>query len=565
MSRDPICALEKRFRPLWRHPVLTLAAVCVALMAMTDQSSKWIFSTEGILVAGVLCLIAWLMLTWEEKRKPAKRAWSAALGVVMAVAVMAGLYGLRISQYAAVYFGVALLGVLGGVALYLTLTKQMTWRRAVILLVLAGFAVRLSYVLYTNLYTRQHDIGIMGEDPGHIGYVEYLLENRHLLTDNPMYRWQFYHPPLHHTILAIVMGAVRKLGMGEWRSWECMQFVTLFYSGCIMLTSYRILREMRLEGKGMVAAMSLAIFCPVFIQFSGALNNDQLSVLFMLCALLQAIRWYKDPKWKHILLTALCIGLGMMTKLSAGMVAPAVAWLFIARFIRSTPQQRKRLLGQFGAFAVVCVPLGLWWAVRNNLLYQMPLTYVPDIGKDSGQYVGNIPAWRRLFDFSFYQIKRVSVAWGQPYQEFNVWLMLLKSSLFDEIHVPVENPFLYIPGITMLFTSMGVVFAGIAAAVRRLCTKADDWGMKGFWIVLPVTLLGSYVQFCFKYPQTCSGNMRYAAPLALCGAFFLGALWQDEKLRATRAGKILCWVAAALLTVYVLCTVVFYLVVGTLA
>ena len=51
--------------------------------------------------------------------------------------------------------------------------------------------------------------------------------------------------------------------------------------------------------------------------------------------------WYKDPELKKIVYVALCIGCAMMTKLSMGLVAFPVAWIFLIRLIRTVKAQNE--------------------------------------------------------------------------------------------------------------------------------------------------------------------------------------------------------------------------------
>ena len=75
----------------------------------------------------------------------------------------------------------------------------------------------------------------------------------------------------------------------------------------------------------------------------------------------------------------------------------------------------------------------------------MPLNYVAEIGKDSGQYIGHIDAVKRMFDFSAYQFRQLYEAWGQPYQEFNMFVGLLKTGVFDEQTFTDIQPLIYGP------------------------------------------------------------------------------------------------------------------------
>ena len=49
--------------------------------------------------------------------------------------------------------------------------------------------------------------------------------------------------------------------------------------------------------------------------------------MFLFIALLYTIKWYKNPFF-NIIMIALSIGLGMMTKLSTALIAPITAIIF---------------------------------------------------------------------------------------------------------------------------------------------------------------------------------------------------------------------------------------------
>lgn len=89
--------------------------------------------------------------------------------------------------------------------------------------------------------------------------------------------------------------------------------------------------------------VSLIAFNPSFIIFAGSINNDILSITFMLGAILWTLRWYKTRTMRNIIPIALCIGFGMMTKRPVALVAPAVGLLFLLCFIVNFKKSGCRL------------------------------------------------------------------------------------------------------------------------------------------------------------------------------------------------------------------------------
>lgn len=555
--------MEQRLQIFVRHPYFTLAMLCVALIASTNQTAARLLTTEGMLFAGLLLMLAYLAFCARPSARQAPLR--AVVGGALLAALFYGIYRLSGTVHTAAWLMGLTLAVLAAIAIYLLATHQMTTGRAALLLAAGGFILRLGYVLYTSIYTRQHDIGQLGQAGGHLGYIEYLWTYRWFPQSNPKNLWQYYHPPLHHAIAAMVMGGLRKLGMTDWRAAESLQFLTLFYSSSLLVVSWKIFREMGLKKGGLLAAFAFVCFFPALLVLSGSLNNDMLSILLLSCAILYTIRWYKKPTMRNITGVALAIGLGMMTKMSVALVAPAVAWVFLMRLIGTSSRERKRLWGQFALFALICIPLGLWWGVRNWINYQIPLTYVPDLGRKSGQYVGRYPIKSRLLDFSAYQFRQIFMAWGSPYLDFNIWVCLLKTAMFDEQNFLDIQPLIRQPAMLLLYT--GVVVAGISAlaALRGIFRRDEtlDKGLRGFWIILPVTLLASYIQFCFQYPQTCSANMRYTMPLVLVAAFFLGNLWQDRWGNHPKLARAVRWGVTALLSVFFALSASVYIMLGT--
>ena len=75
----------------------------------------------------------------------------------------------------------------------------------------AGCMLRLFYVLFSTIYDRQYDIGMIDLDAGHtvtgghLAYIQYLYENWKLPDFDPTSVYQFNHPPLHHYLCALWM------------------------------------------------------------------------------------------------------------------------------------------------------------------------------------------------------------------------------------------------------------------------------------------------------------------------------------------------------------------------
>ncbi len=455
------------------------------------------------------------------------------------------------STLALMIYGVA---VPAALAIFWKIRGQLTERRAVLLLLLAGLALRLGYALYTDPFIRQHDVT---GTAGHKEYILQLVENGSFANS---YRNQFYHPPLHHLISAGVYKLTSLFGAPEGLRWECIQMMTCLYSTVSMWLSYRLFREFNLRKGGLLVAMALVAFHPTFIIMAGSINNDILSVTLALGALLAAVRWYKRPSYGHIVAIALCIGLGMMTKLSVAMIAFAVAFLFFDKLVRCCKAKQldtancpdllppRKLMSQFGLFAAICLPLGLWWSARLVTTFGISPTYVPLLSPDSWQYVGDHSVTDRLLNFSPHQFDQVFIGWGversqnfcfADYYEFNPLIALLKTSMFGEYSLTIGTLFSDVVCVVLFWVNAVLVVVSLIAMVRFVVRRSDRFSLPmriGLALVWAV-IFGMYIQFCLSYPHVCTQNMRYAVPLIPLGALFLGAAVAALSDRKGKLGK----------------------------
>ena len=431
--------------------------------------------------------------------------------------------------------------VLLAVWLYLTLRRKLPMWGSGVLWWGIGYCLRFAYILRFPYYQMQHDVNRFTSENGHAAYIWYLFTKGYLPDMDVRTVWQFYHPPLHHTLCAAWMRLLTALGLPEAQVFEGVQLLPLCYS-CLALAVFGLLlRELGLKGAAFTLPMSVMAVHPIFIILAGSINNDMLSILFMLTALLLAIRWYRTPRMRTILGLALAIGLGMMAKLSAYMTAPAVAVLFLMMLWK---QRRKplRLIGQFAAFGAVCVPLGLGWEIRNLVTWGVPLTYIPRLSEKSGQYVGNIPVLQRLFDFSPHQFTYIYdcyTQYGQAYNEYNPLIGLMKTAVFDEFLNTDRFPSLHGFG-EVLFWSQILLAAGALYALVWVLRHCETPLRAALCITYGV-VLANYFVFCFTHPHTCTQSMRYATPVIYTSLACLGLRMQGSTggKAETAAGQLL--------------------------
>ncbi|MBQ3230238.1 MAG: hypothetical protein IJO64_06155 [Clostridia bacterium] len=446
-------------------------------------------------------------------------------------------------------------GVILVFAIYFLLypRKESFSERDIIFLIFAvGFIFRLVYVQSTGYLVRQHDVA--GEY-GHLDYIKRLYDGKGLPDKDVTKYWQFYQPPVWHAICAVFLKAQRFVGIGFEAALENLQMISLFCSSAIMFISHRLFRLFGMKELPLCIACGIVAFHPTFIILAGSINNDVMSLMLSLLALVLAIKWFRKPKLVNILALALAIGGSMAVKLSGGLIAVGVAILFAIRLFGKKYSKKGNLIAQFASFGAVCVPLALWWEIRNFILFKTPLTFVPMLSEKSDQYIGHRSVFERLFDISSIWEAGVypsRVTRGYLYYEYNIPTAALKSSVFGEYYLGKESAVLSVAAKVLFFTGALLALLAVVATVYMLIKAIknrksfeNDYGFSvselAFPAICAVTMIVSYVSFCFKFAHFCTMDFRYIAITVVLGALYIGLLLKDRQKTNKMCDKVLVW------------------------
>ena len=174
--------------------------------------------------------------------------------------------------------------------------------------------------------------------------------------------------------------------------------------------------------------------------------------------------------------------------------------------------------------------LGMWFPLKNFLLYGTPVTYVFTIDSTAHQDLWMFPVWQRLFVPSSESLKMpfMTMNSSKPAADYNMFLALIKTSLFDERQF--ESEYLINTGRVMLVLAAAIALICVICAVcvtfRLIRQKKMTAGYVSL-LILSTVLLVSYVKFCFDYPVACTESFRYVAPVLPAAGVFLGLSLQD--------------------------------------
>ena len=151
-----------------------------------------------------------------------------------------------------------------------------------------------------------------------------------------------------------------------------LRLVTMALGAGVVILAYalglRLFPEVRWPALTMAAFVG---FVPQHVALLSAVNNDALAELLIAAQLLVALTWLQFPNPKArsqrrtLLLLGVLLGLGLLTKATAYLMAPLVGVLLLWYFRDDRP-------GLLRAGALVGTPallLGLVWWTRNLLVY----------------------------------------------------------------------------------------------------------------------------------------------------------------------------------------------------
>lgn len=430
---------------------------------------------------------------------------------------------------------------------------------AVIWTMLLGAFVKASYILYTPVWERQHDVIDFGTGEGHAAYIEYILSNKALPDFDPRQVWAFFQPPLHHTVCAALMYVEIRLKIAERRLYENVQILPLCYMLILTLVIYNICLELKLSTKATLVAMLAVSFHPVYILMSGSINNDALALMLSAVAVYVALLWNRKPTLFKIILLGICVGLAMMAKLSSGLIAPGIGVMMLYRVIKDIKDKKKSLLSyivQLVLFAIVVVPLGLWWPIRNYIKWRMPFNYIPEVGEQ----LVKTDMFSRIFDIRTSTVYPCLVSNGDAYDEYNVLLAMFKTAFFGESNFSQLSPKIApFAGIVFVF---GIVLAliGIAFAVY-VCIRKDsglEIGEKILFGGVLAGLMGGYFSFALSYSNFSAQDFRYSALAVSILAIFTAIVYE----KMIQKGSKLRYLILALSVIFALGAFGTYMLVG---
>lgn len=381
---------------------------------------------------------------------------------------------------------------------------------------LSIFAVQLGYIAYTPFWARQHDSRdfMNYQFGGHFGYIGYIFFNNHLPTGNPTDYWCFFNPPLFYIISAIFMKIQTFFNFTIEQGLENLQILSVLYTTIFIIYVYRILKEINIR-KVIIPLILFVGLSPAIVIMSGSLNNDILSIMLSTMAIFYCIKWYESDLVSDLIKIAITISLAIMTKISTAIIAVAIATIFLVKVIQNK-NDIKKYVKYFSIFALISLPIGLWFPIKNLILYDIPVTYVQSVDEDNDANISKYSILERLFSVSEGQLDSVNINMSKENAEYNILLTTLKSYIVDE-QIDYENNSTLKLTIPLIFICSFVILilfvVNLVYILKNYKDINNNWIL--FFILLFVLEIISYLKFCFDYPFTFTMNFRYIVPILI--------------------------------------------------
>lgn len=392
-----------------------------------------------------------------------------------------------------------------------------------------AITLRIIYITKTPYYYRQHDLGDLS-GAGCLNYIYTIYKTGKLPTTN---LHQFYHPPLNHLLSAALLKIVTPLTSSNEPLFEILQILPCIYSILLICAVYKILKELKFNFEIIAIIIFIISIHPTMIILSGSINNDMLSILLIHIVVLRLIKWYKNNNLKNTIILAIVTGASVMAKTSAAIVAPSIAMIFIWKFIEDMKKHKSKnkilkiYISKFATFGIISLSIGLWYPIRNYILFKQPILYVLD-PKEMAQYYGYLPFMNRLLP----NLESLNSVYHNSYVNAgNIYGAIIKTSLFGEYEF-AKTGFLYtLAQISVIFN----FFIGIIIPIILIpyfiksITKTNQnfkWKLSLF-LLLFINII-SFIIMQNKLPYGCSEDFRYIVPSIFLILTILGYKYQEE-------------------------------------
>lgn len=444
--------------------------------------------------------------------------------------------------------------IFGGV---LKMRKRLSTELCISLLLFMGCVMRIGYMLYTPCLERAHDLFELNvEAMGKAGYLLRLIQERRLPESNEL---QLYQQPFFYILGALASSILNGI-LGKTDAYSLVDAAKTVSCAASCLTLFmgeRLIRIFAGEKKEVLfPGVLLLSFTPVFFLTGGRIGENALCLFFMVAAVLYTVYWEKKPCLMNTIILGLIYGFGMQTKISCAVPAVYTLWIFLKKMYEYRKERKReiRLFFRLVIFALISFPLGLWYSVRNLILFGQSPTYILAQQVGGPLYRGKEALVRRFIIPDIQNL--LTTPYANPVVDSSLPVYLLKSELFGEFRyqVPAAIP------IILLFLNICLTLIAMGYAVYLLAhfKMVGEERKMGVWFLL---FIGFAVISYLQYPFGCTMDFRYYMMLTICKALLITGvmmrkprgIFRDELMMLQKSIRILSVCFSAFSCVMYLC------------
>ncbi len=303
-------------------------------------------------------------------------------------------------------------------------------------------------------------VGVGFDAPGHLAYIEFLLEFRALPT--AAYGFSTYHPPLFYLLTSAWVGLFS--AESHTMAGQVIYRAIPFFSGLanVWITAWVARRIWPGEGLRPSLAIGCVGLLPMNLYMSAYVSNEPLLAAWVSAALAVGTGILLSERVRPIALAALTglLGAALLTKFTALGVAPIIIFFVALRAGWSEGHGPGRALAVFAGVGAGAGLIAGWFYLRNWRLFGDPLVWNLD--------VPGAATW-----------------WMRPGFHTPGWYLNFGEALGHPIFAGYAS---FWDGIYSTLWGDGLV-GGMARASTRHGLWNDDFQLLTYPLALPVTLI----------------------------------------------------------------------------
>lgn len=394
---------------------------------------------------------------------------------------------------------------------------------------------------------------------GHVEYVEYVVQRWAIPL--PTQGWTMFQAPLYYVLTAPLYAASALMFEPE-RALQALRVLPLACGVLQIELSYRAGRYLWPNRDGLqMAATTVGGLLPASVYMSQYVGNEPLAGLLAGLVVVLALRFYYAPygapygapergrtKWALVMM-GVALGLALLSKLTALFLIPPLAALMAYGFMTAPGERKVRraasaLLLVFGMAALV----GGWYYARNYIVLgrafwggwepERSIQWWQDPGYRTLAQL--IPRGEALV----YPVCSSLVSFWDGFYS-TLWADSYISSTTDANYAPPWNYNLMLGGVLLSLIPTGMIFAGVAAAMRKRPERPGLIFLGGTLLLYIAMLIYGFLSL----PYYCITKAAYTLGLVCCYGALAAAgfdlLSRGRVVRAVLAGGIAAWAAAA--------------------